>query len=280
MSHFYLTLPSNSSAKHFPNNTKAHFITKLLGDYELQGDWEVGLSEIIFPKSWYNVGKKELIHISFTDCYIHGMHQPNHTYTIHIQEDYYSSLESLVQEINDTIAQFFKSKHRPKFKRDNQYFDIELPEFKVNAVKHKVKISVISNIIVVMSPSLSKMLGYRKNLYIRPTAHDVVSTFESHKTADIHSELQVFYAYCDLLECVPVGDTRAPLLRIVDVIETNHNTTIRRYYDKPHYVPLQKKSFDSIEIDLRTDSGDPVPFERGKVILTLHFKRADGAYFI
>ena len=39
------------------------------------------------------------------------------------------------------------------------------------------------------------------------------------------------------------------------------------------YVPVQTKSFDKIEILLRSDTGLPIPFERGKVLATLHFRQ-------
>ena len=56
MSDFYITLPSNSSMKHFPENTQSSYRTKLSAPLILSGDdWEVGLSEIFIPKSWYNI---------------------------------------------------------------------------------------------------------------------------------------------------------------------------------------------------------------------------------
>jgi hypothetical protein len=39
------------------------------------------------------------------------------------------------------------------------------------------------------------------------------------------------------------------------------------------YVPVQTKSFEDVEILLRNDTGDPVPFERAKVIATLYFRK-------
>src|SRR5258705_1377917 len=55
MNEFYLTLPSNSSMNYFPDNTLAKFTTKLPAPILLQDDWEVGLAEIIYPTSFYNV---------------------------------------------------------------------------------------------------------------------------------------------------------------------------------------------------------------------------------
>src|SRR5207244_9252002 len=57
MTHFYLTLPSNSSSNYYPDNTLTRFITKLPSSVSLSGDWEVALSEIHFPRTWYTVKK-------------------------------------------------------------------------------------------------------------------------------------------------------------------------------------------------------------------------------
>jgi hypothetical protein len=53
--HFFVTLPSDSSAKYYPNNTVACFVTKLPETIRLQGQYEMALVEIIYPHNWYNV---------------------------------------------------------------------------------------------------------------------------------------------------------------------------------------------------------------------------------
>ena len=52
---FYLTLPSNSSMDYYPSNTVARYITKLPQVTELDGDWEVALTEISIPAQLPNV---------------------------------------------------------------------------------------------------------------------------------------------------------------------------------------------------------------------------------
>jgi hypothetical protein len=59
MSLFYVTLSSDSSANYFPNNTVARFITKLRERICLEGEYEIGLVEIIYPHTWYNVDNKD-----------------------------------------------------------------------------------------------------------------------------------------------------------------------------------------------------------------------------
>src|SRR6059036_470464 len=66
MTHFYLTLPSNSSQEYFPDNTKTEFTTKLASTIELTNEWEVGLAEIMFPRSWYTVPKAGAVIV--VDC--------------------------------------------------------------------------------------------------------------------------------------------------------------------------------------------------------------------
>src|SRR6267154_2333005 len=60
MTQFYLTLPSNSSQEFVPDNTLTEFTTKLASTIDLTNEWEVGLAEIMFPRSWYTIPKDGL----------------------------------------------------------------------------------------------------------------------------------------------------------------------------------------------------------------------------
>ena len=57
MNAFYLMLPSDASMNVFPNNTLSSYITRLPRPIELPGRWEVGLVEIQYPHTWFNVSK-------------------------------------------------------------------------------------------------------------------------------------------------------------------------------------------------------------------------------
>ncbi|GFW25039.1 uncharacterized protein F54H12.2 [Trichonephila clavipes] len=60
------------------------------------------------------------------------------------------------------------------------------------------------------------------------------------------------------------GDTQALLLRIVRT-KGKDGETISQYYDRPQYLPLVRHSFQTIQSELRLNSGDFVPFERGQI---------------
>ena len=72
MSRFYLTLPSNSSMDYYPQNTVAQYTTKLNSSIELDGEWEVGLTEISFPINIENVARRECFFKISTSSYPHS----------------------------------------------------------------------------------------------------------------------------------------------------------------------------------------------------------------
>ena len=88
---------------------------------------------------------------------------------------------------------------------------------------------------------------------------------------DLYRGFNSLYVYCDAAEAIPVGDTKAPLLRVVDAAR-NFGDLIHRLYTTPQYVPVSRKEFNTMEIYIRDGTGRPVPFEFGKVIATLHFR--------
>ena len=96
---------------------------------------------------------------------------------------------------------------------------------------------------------------------------------------DPNRGLYSLYVYCDAAEAIPVSDIKDPLLRVVDSAG-NFGDTINRLYMTPQYVPVSKKEFNTVEIYIRDDTGRPVPFEFGKVITTLHFRRSGNKYFL
>ena len=87
------------------------------------------------------------------------------------------------------------------------------------------------------------------------------------------------YVYCDAAEAIPVGDINASLLRVVDAAGNVDDLT-HRLYTTPQYVPVSKKEFNTLEIDIRDDTGRSVPFDFGKVVATLHFRRSRNLYFL
>ena len=84
--------------------------------------------------------------------------------------------------------------------------------------------------------------------------------------------MSTIYVYCDIVEPQIVGDTNAQLLKTIPV-EGKFGDVIAKTFTNIQYVPIQTKSFENIEILLRNNAGEPVPFERGKVVSALPFRQ-------
>src|SRR5688572_26285448 len=105
MAHFYLTLPSNSSMNYYPKNTLRRYTTRLENAISLVGDWEVGLFEIQYPHSWFNLAEGE-----GTVAYVHNLDVNDKPIQYmcgeQIPSGYYDSPTELVRAVNDVIDEY------------------------------------------------------------------------------------------------------------------------------------------------------------------------------
>jgi hypothetical protein len=75
-----------------------------------------------------------------------------------------------------------------------------------------------------------------------------------------------------------VGDTRAPLLRVIPTHFTSkaQNTSTGQAFSPPYYLPVASNYFSEITVKITTQSGNPFPFPTGITLICLHFKQIDG----
>jgi len=278
MAHFYLTLPSNSSEKYY-DNTLTRFTTKLTKPIQLQGDWEVGLEELIFPKTWFNLPKSNIPNLKFRcSSNLKPVPVPKpqvNTLAVNVKGGHYDTAEELCEQANKQI-----SKDLTDGQHSWSVYNIpesQYPKFFYRPISKRVVLTLTSpNIDVHISEPLATMMGFSsKDMPLMP--RDEGNVIKSNKTVDLSGGIHALFVYCDVVACVPVGDSHVPLLRIVEV-GGNYGETLHRLYSKPRYVPVQKKDFDSIEIDIRDDLGQNIPFEHGKLIATLHFRQTKAEY--
>ena len=257
MSRFYLTLPSNSSMDYYPQNTVAQYTTKLNTSIELDGDWEVGLTEISFPYNIENVVDRE--------CYFKISNPEFDTYIkIPLHGGYYSDFEEVATALHREQANHLHHVPSP---------DRVPVRFSFNDDLGRVNMTIINDLCVQFSPALARLLGFRTMVKY------CVSPFLAEHKMDFGSTVRSIYTYCDLVEHVSVGDTKAPLLRIVNR-KSDEDVNVHQTFNPVMYVPLQKKCFDSVEINMMTDAGVPVPFNSGKSFVVLEFRRAAYKYFM
>ena len=243
MSRFALTLPSNSSADYYPNNTVAKYVTKLPEKIELDGEWEVGLAEISFPSAVENVISDR--------CYYNLYINESVTRKIVLPPGNHKRVYTLIDVLH-------------KEQLDQTGMRRVLVEF--NDDGGRIFMQIYNNAAIQFSPDLARLLGLDEDVtYSQKLTAPLAPSL---KIANIHS----VYVYCDILEHVAVGDTRAPLLRIIDKpgkLRGNVHQTLNPIL----HIPVQKKNFDTVEINIMTDTGVPVPFLGGKSFVVLEFRR-------
>ena len=262
---FYLTLPSNSSLQLYPRNTLTHFTTQLAKDIDLQGQWEVGLSEIQYPHTWHNMSSEE--------GWIH-FKKGHHHKRLLLHPGQYDTPEQLIASLNQLFTPqqpTYTVQTRPTslqiaFERPVKTSRLE-PEvtFAYHHVTRKASIMIKPRCELELSPTLERILGM-------PNQQMSAGRHQGVHVVDVNQGFYSLYIYCDVVEPRPVGDCQVPLLRIVP-IEGENGQMITKTYEHIQYVPLLRKHFRTIEIDIKKDTGESVPFELGKLVVTLHFRK-------
>ena len=99
MTFFHMILPSNSSVITFLNDKVNYYVTSLSNLIELDGDWGVALSEILFQRTWYNTPEDE--------CML-SIIMPGNEMDMFLPEGFYSDGYQLIDRCNRMIERNLK----------------------------------------------------------------------------------------------------------------------------------------------------------------------------
>jgi hypothetical protein len=249
-----MTLPSNSSSK----NTASGFITALPINVNLEGDWEVGLSEIIYGNTWFNLNNtNNLIKFLETDS--------NMRVKWRLAEGRYEKVQGMLEAIHKEKTSFTNQK-KTRLLGNFEFLYIE----NIKRCTLKVDTDKINDLQI--HPELLYMLGFGEEQIKQIKNNSGEQIITSWHPVDMSCGLNHLYIYCDILQPQIVGNILAPLLQIVNV-EGVYVDTVSRIYIAPHYIPVLKKNFNSIEINIKDDQNKLIRFEYGKTILKLHFRK-------
>jgi hypothetical protein len=89
---------------------------------------------------------------------------------------------------------------------------------------------------------------------------------------DINKGISSLYVYSNVIEFRPVEEISTQLLRVVPIEKGSRFIDAHVKFSNVQYMLLPNIVTDLIDVLIRTDSGDPVPFTRGKVVLMVHFR--------
>ncbi|KAJ8048251.1 hypothetical protein HOLleu_00494 [Holothuria leucospilota] len=179
-SSFYVTLPSNSSPEVYPDNTLTHFRVKLPQPITLEGQWEVGLAEIVYPHQWYNLDEES------TYSYTGNGEQ---WWTKRIPPGYYRNEAGLLNVLETNLGPMVRYSWDDK--------------------SGKVTIQLREGVEVMYKGALAEILGFKGDTHIR-------SSLTVDNPMDI-KHLHNLFVYCDIVEPHAVGHAKVPLIRVVTV---------------------------------------------------------------
>jgi len=269
MTHFYVTLRSDLANK---PGTIAKFTTTLPERIELEGDWEVGLSEISFPSLRHNITREHhYLQIARTRVPLRSghcetvkdvLHEVTHAFNVYRRARNAAPVELRVVPSRAAAE-------RSRRRRENGFYYVENIG--------RVGFYFAQNIRLQFSSELAHILGFSPMAKYSSRGGNLVM---GETKADVRSNrpYKMVYVYADVIEPVVVGDSRVKLLRTVETNGSGSTDVVHRVFSSPVYLPLQTKNFDSIEIHITSDVGESMPFLLGKSTVTLHFKRVTEKY--
>ena len=87
--------------------------------------------------------------------------------------------------------------------------------------------------------------------------------------------IHYLYVYSNISDLLRVGDTQAPLLAILPFNAKDCEPHRERTFRNPMYIPLVRDYISQIDIEIRDDAGQLVPFhDDALTTLRLHFRKA------
>ena len=247
---FYVTLPSNSSLGVYPNNKIGCYRTKLSRTIVLNEPHEVGLIEIQYPKAWNSFP------VSDSNVDIYDMKNSS-TSTIVMARAYYENIPELVKEFNELFGML-------------PYMGGMMMRYHI--VKQHVYFSGPSKgLSFTFRGKVAAMLGFNPGEPFKTPPDREVRFYYAPHRADVHGGCYNMFIYSDIVNYQAVGDSYVPLLRSINVADEQRSIPTLTY-DRPHYTSLSRNIIDDIEIALKDDQNQYIPFLYGKVTVKLHFR--------
>ena len=249
-SSFYITLPSNACKSYYPRNSLQNYEVQLPHAIRFAMKYEVALAEIQYPRSWDTFAREGSARFH---VYVPGSgDRRGYVFWREIPSGNYATMDELLETINKLIAS------RLDQDGSNQHATFS------NAVQEqRTLLQTSDGMMVTISEELADMLGFR--------ATDLAGDVKGDYRHDISRGFHSLYVYCSVCEPQIVGDVKVPLLRTVALrgVPGEHVTIT---YSTPHYVPVGTPHMTTIEMHIKDDTNQDVPFTSGKVVCKLHFR--------
>ncbi len=300
---FYAFVPSNSSMDVYHDNRPQNFKMQLPVPRHLEGKWEVGLCEITFQHSWYNIpndtqvivffeqkgnitgvittpGAEKLVSSKFNS-------DTSKVDEIHVvlPKGHYDGPAAIWSKMSDIIKTAII-----KNDKDNGRGDI-FPEhlfiFTYDKEQHKVKCKEHYKTVLFSDDAGGHFaaLGFEPDKFQVVPDSSAASAWENvFKQLNYYSMPKttknlvnlvpnpVIFIYLDILEPQIVGDSLVKLLATVPVTKPFSQLVTRRF-DRAFYMPVNSGYISTFNMSIANDKGKLLDFQGGEIFVQLHFRK-------
>ena len=246
MESFTIELVSNASAQLFPDKTLSSFTNFSPEQLNLEGQWEVAISEISYPSLYQNITEGKFM------IFDKKLSKSSEFY--YLETSLYPSITDIVEAMNNLIQEIHNHSEnciKVKVSRRTQKVEIYLANEGSGLAFFSTDLEYI------FGSNVGKEIGVMlrgKGPHKPEFAYDII-------------RIQSLMIYTDLIEYNIVGNTMAPLLRcflFISKLKAGDIITTGQYMNYQTFSnlqlgPLLKNSFHSIHIDLRDTSGEKRP---------------------
>jgi hypothetical protein len=272
----------------------SEYTTVLPYTLELYGKWEVALSEMYMPHSWYNIDSTNNLFEYYEGESAKGLPAitPPATHVITNNSSNYGSeltSESVFTHVNKQMRGMTQTfLHTRENKQMLSLTQAILPVGYYNSVDTvleaiynsltdlgaqnislkknfdgRVAIKTSRNAYIWLSYGLAQMLGFDE--------WDLRGSVVGKYPADIKNGLYSVMVYSDIILPQIVGNVQAQVLRVIPIDGKPNDLMVYRF-PSPDYVPVARSTINTIDIRIRTDHGENLVFQSGKAMCKLHFK--------
>lgn len=309
---FYATLLSNSSMKYFPENKTSAYTVHLTKEVNLDGKWNVALSEITFPTMIHNVStENNTVFIHYKSFEKEEGLITWKPHRIEIPHGSYKDVYEIINTINSAASAYTNCKffllslenEKVKITKD-RIFQESLEKTFLNAREAMLEPPDISGASLIDSADGKKAaievnceilkielkgLQSEQGIYLEfegrlalqlgfiPETLIKIGESASDRPDMILGIPPEIFVYIDVVEPQIISDSSSQVVRIVkthDNQKTHAGGIIVREFVHRNYLPLIKNRFQSIQVELRDTTGKFIPFSFGTSSASLHFKRS------
>lgn len=267
---FFLTLMSNSSLDYYSENKTSSFTVHLPQKIQLNGDWVVALAELHYPYNFFNV--------------VHGENK----ITIQLRKP--EDINYIAQRL-DYDNSIKPELHRELFISPGFYRSVDCILKAVN-----LELSTITEQDILLLDDLNgrttvdldrcdscniKSINFSEKLALQlgfEPLDNIVDYNISKSVGNIYFGIpDQMMVYTDVIEPVLVGHEKTQIIKIVNTRGVSKLCTFGDVHSMEfkhmHYIPVLKKDFECVSVDIRSCTGLYMPFRHGVSTVKLHFKK-------